>query len=88
MTPTEFDAGGGQVLAVYEPEDTGDEVDPLAIYDAVARDAARRADHGQRIVSMTALPSRHAGVGIGRTGSGYQTKVTIAVLFAAPDGPA
>ena len=88
MTPTELDAGGGQVLAVYEPEDTGDEVDPLAIYDAVARDAATRAGHGRRIVSMTALPTRHAGVALGRTGSGYQTKVTIAVLYGPPDGPA
>ena len=81
MTPMEFDAGPGDVLAVYAPPDTGDEIDPVEIYDQIARDAAGRAARGQRIVSMTSLPSRHAGVSLGRQGSGYQTKVTIAVLY-------
>jgi hypothetical protein len=84
MTPIEFEAGPGQVLAVYEPEDIGAEVDPEAIYSAVAADAATRASRGQRIVAMTTLPSRHAGVAFGRTGSGYETKVTVTVVYAMP----
>jgi hypothetical protein len=83
MTPIEFDAGAGQVLAVYEPDDTGAEVDPGSIYAAVAADAADRAARGQRIVTMTTLGSRHAGVAFGRTGSGYQTKVTVTVVYVS-----
>ena len=83
MMPTEFDAGAGQVLAVYEPDDTGLEVDPQAIYAEVAADAATRAARGQRIVAMTALPTRHAGVFMGKAGSGYQTKATIAVVYTS-----
>ena len=83
MTPTEFEAGPGQVFAVYEPDDTGTEVDPQAIYAAIAADAATRAARGQRIVSMTTLPSRHSGVAFGRTGSGYQTKVTVTVVYSS-----
>jgi hypothetical protein len=83
MTPTEFAAGAGQVVAVYEPDDTGMEVDPRAIYAEVAADAATRAASGQRIVAMTALPTRHAGVVMGKAGSGYQTKVTIAVVYTS-----
>jgi hypothetical protein len=83
MTRTEFDAGASQVLAVYEPDDTGTEVDPQAIYAEIAADAATRAERGQRIVAMTALPTRHAGVVMGKSGSGYQTKVTIAVVYAS-----
>ena len=85
MTPIEFEAGPGQVLAVYEPDDTGAEVDPQAIYASIAADAASRAARGQRIVAITTLPSRHSGVTLGRTGNGYETKVTVTVVYSSTE---
>jgi hypothetical protein len=82
MTPTEFDAGNGQTIAVYVSPDTGDEVDPTAIYAQIAKDAAQRAAAGERIVSIAAVPTRHSAAFMGREGSGYETKVAVAVVYA------
>jgi hypothetical protein len=77
-----FEAGPDQVIVVYTPADTGDELDPLAIAGEVAADAAARAADGFRIVSMTNMPLRHAGAYVGRQGSGYETSTAVHVVYA------
>jgi hypothetical protein len=82
MDPTEFQAGANQTIVVYLSPDTGSEVDPTAIYGDIAQDAAKRAAGGQRIVSMAAVPTRHSQGFMARQGSGYETKLAIAVVYA------
>ncbi len=82
MNVEEFGAGPEQLFVVYEPDDTGDEVDPAAIFAEIARDAARRAGEGYWIVSTLAIPARHAAVAFGREGSGFTTKVSVTVLYS------
>jgi hypothetical protein len=83
MNQVEFAAGGNQVIVVYSSGDTGTELDPVALYGAIAQDAARRASQGWRIVSTAAMPVRHAGTLMGLEGSGYETKASVAVVYAA-----
>jgi hypothetical protein len=82
MPPNEFDAGNGQSIVVYVSPDTGSEIDPTAVYGDIAKDAARRAAAGQRIVSLAAVPTRHSAAFLGREGSGYETKFAVAVVYA------
>jgi hypothetical protein len=78
---TEFNAGANQTIVVYVSPDTGEEVDPLALYGEIAEDAARRAEAGQRIVSVAAVPMRHAQGFVARQGSGFETKLAVAVIY-------
>jgi hypothetical protein len=83
----EFAAGEGQLMVLYEPFDSGEEIDAGALLAAIAADAARRLATGWRMVSMVGLPLRHAGVKLfGVEGSGYTTKAALGVLYAT--GPA
>ncbi len=84
MFPTEFIAGPNQTIVVYVSDDTGSEVDPTSLYAAIAGDAAQRSQKGERIVSMAAVPIRHSGAYLGRTGSGYETKLAVAVVYSMP----
>ncbi len=63
-------------------DDTSDEVDAAALYSEIADDAANRLTNGQRLISMAATPLRHANAFIGREGSGYETKIAVAVAYA------
>lgn len=81
MDVLEFGAGPDQVLVVYQPADTGGELEPLTIFSAVAADAAKRASNGDWIVTMTSMPLRHAGTAFGQEGSGYETKAVVAVVY-------
>jgi hypothetical protein len=83
MVPSEFSAGPNQMIVVYVSSDTGTEVDPAALYGEIAQDAARRAESGHRIVSMAAVPVRHTGAFLARQGSGYESKIAVAVIYAA-----
>ncbi len=83
METNEFNAGGGQTIVVYVSDDTSDEVDPAALYGEIADDAADRFVNGQRLISMAATPLRHANAFLGREGSGYETKISVAVVYAA-----
>ena len=47
----------------------------------IAADARERAASGLRLLSMTTIPLRHAGTAFGNDGSGYQTKVAVAVVY-------
>lgn len=78
---TELPAGPDHVIVVYRPEDAGTEIDALSIFSAIAADAKARAETGLRILSMTSMPLRHAGTAWGNDGSGYQTRVAVAVLY-------
>jgi hypothetical protein len=79
----EFDAGDGQLIVVYAPGDYGSEIDPMALYAEIARDAADLALHrGLHMVSMTSMPLRHSGAMMSRQGSGYETKAVVAVAYA------
>ena len=78
----EFNAGDNQSIVVYSSGDTGAEIDPAGLYAWVAKDAERRAGEGWRIVSMATVPLRHAGALMGREGSGYETKASVAVVYA------
>jgi hypothetical protein len=77
----EFEAGPDHVIVVYTPPDMSMELDPVAIFAAVAADASARAGSGLRLLSMTSMPLRHAGAWMGQEGSGYQTKVAVAVVY-------
>ena len=88
MTPAQatiaqeaFEAGPDHVIVVYQPADIGVELDPSAIFGAIAADATARARDGQRILTMTSLPLRHAGAWLGQEGSGFETKVAVAVTY-------
>ncbi len=83
MDPIELDAGAGQSIVVYVSPDTGSEVEPTELYGEIAEDAARRAERGLRIISMAAVPTRHAQAFLAREGSGYETKIAVAVVYAA-----
>jgi hypothetical protein len=83
MTPTEFDAGGGQTIAVYLSPDTGEQVDQDALFQEIAADSTERAGRGQRIVSVSMSPTRHSAVMFGREGSGYVSEMAITVVYAA-----
>jgi hypothetical protein len=76
-----FDAGPDQVIVLYQPADVSVELDPVGIFSRLAEDAAARAASGFRIVSMTAMGLRHAGTYLGQEGSGFETKVAVAVVY-------
>lgn len=81
MIAGEFEAGPDHTIVVYEPDDMGVELNPVEVFGEVAADAAARAGSGQHILSMTAMPLRHAGTAFGAEGSGYETKVAIGVVY-------
>ena len=82
MQSNEFSAGAGQTIVVYVSDDTSDEVDPDTMYGEIAEDAAARLLNGQRLVSLAASPLRHAQSFMGREGSGYETKIAVAVVYS------
>jgi hypothetical protein len=78
----DFPAGDGQVLVLYQPLDSGDEIDPEPLLAAVATDAAQRSAEGWSMSSIMGMPLRHAGVKLlGVEGSGYTTKAALGVLY-------
>ena len=81
IAQTEYPAGPDLVIVVYQPPDLGVEVDPTNLVGWIAADARERAKGGLRMLSMTSFPMRHAGTAFGNDGSGYQTKVAVAVLY-------
>ena len=76
----ELEAGPDQTIVVYRPRDDGSELDPVAIFGAIAEDASRRAAGGEWIVSTAVMPLRHAGAAFSEA-SGYQTKNAVAVVY-------
>ena len=83
METNEFPAGAGQTIVVYVSVDTSDEVDPGSLYGEIAQDAAARFAKGQRIISVAATPLRHSQGFMSRQGSGYETKISVAVVYAS-----
>jgi hypothetical protein len=81
VNPTEFDAGPGRKIAVYTPPDTGGEIDTEWTFGQVAADAAARASQGWQILSMTVVPLRHSAAFIAREGSGFESKISVVVLY-------
>ncbi len=77
----EFEAGPDQVIVLYQPADVSVELDPAGIFSQLAKEAAARAASGFRIVSMTSMGLRHAGTYLGQEGSGFETKVAVAVVY-------
>ncbi|HLY13330.1 MAG TPA: hypothetical protein VKR24_03190 [Candidatus Limnocylindrales bacterium] len=86
METNEFSAGAGQTIVVYVSNDTSNEVDPGSLFGEIAQDAAARLLKGQRIVSLAATALRHAQGFMSRQGSGYETKVSVAVVYASSAG--
>jgi hypothetical protein len=84
MPSVVLEAGPNQIIVVYSPADTAAEVDVAAAYGAVAADAADRSASGWRIVSTTAVTTRHAQAFMGREGSGYETKMSVVVVYSKP----
>ena len=82
MMQSEFSAGSSQTIVVYLPDDTSNEIDPDAVFHEIARDAEQRAQSGWRIVSTAVLPLRHTGAFLAREGSGFETKISVAVVYA------
>jgi hypothetical protein len=79
----ELPAGPDRIIVVYPSGDTGDELDAAALLAAIAADAGFRAADGWSLVSLVALPLRHAGVkAFGVQGSGYATKAAVGGLYS------
>jgi hypothetical protein len=78
---TEFDAGPGRKVVVYTPPDTGSEIDASWTFQVIAEDAAARAPQGWEMLSMTVVPLRHSAAFIAREGSGFESKISIVVLY-------
>jgi hypothetical protein len=78
---SDYEAGPDHVIVVYAPPDTGGEIDANVVFAAVAADASARAATGLRMLSMTSMDLRHSGVAFGAQGSGYATKVAVAVVY-------
>jgi hypothetical protein len=78
---SEFPAGDDQVIVLYDIPDQSVEIVPAEFFPMIAADAARRARDGWRIVSTSSIPLRHGGVVFGQNGSGFQTKMSIAVVY-------
>jgi hypothetical protein len=78
---TEYDAGPGRKIVVYTPPDTGGEIDASWTFGAIAEDAAARAGQRWQILSMTVTPLRHSAAFMAREGSGYESKISVAVLY-------
>ena len=81
MVQNAFGAGSGQLIVVYSPEDTGNEIDPDAVFAEIASDAAQRRTEGWRLASIAVMPLRHSGVLVGVDGSGYETRLSVAVAY-------
>jgi hypothetical protein len=82
MQKTEWSVGQNQVFVVYVSDDTGNELDPTAFYANIATDAQQYAQRGMRIAAMASVPLRHAQGYIAREGSGYETKMSVSVVYA------
>jgi predicted RNase H-like nuclease len=82
MTATDFNARNGQSIVLHVSPDTGSQIDPTSSYGEIGRDAGQRSAAGQRIVSVAAVPTRHAAASFGREGSGCETKLAVAVVYA------
>jgi len=80
---TDYEAGPGRKISVYTPPDTGGEIDPAWTFQAIAADAAMRAAQGWQILSMTVVPLRHSAAFIAREGSGYESKISVVVLYGS-----
>jgi hypothetical protein len=79
---TEWGIGLNQIFVVYVSDDSGNEVDPTAFYSNVAQDAQQYAAKGMRITAMASVPLRHAQGFVAREGSGYETKMSVSVVYA------
>jgi hypothetical protein len=77
----EIPVSSDRLIVVYLPPDTSEEVDAVALYTLVATDAGRRASKGWQLASIDPLNLGHAGLFVGRGGSGYETKVAITALL-------
>jgi hypothetical protein len=77
----DLEVGPDQVIVLYVPPDTGNEVDPVAIFGHIAADAAKRDRDGMRIASMHSMALRHGGVYLGRNGSGFETRVAVVAVY-------
>ena len=79
----ELPAGPDRILVLYPSGDSGEELAAEAYLAAIAADAGFRAEDGWTLVSLVALPLRHAGVKMfGTQGSGYTTKAAMGGLYA------
>jgi hypothetical protein len=78
----EFNAGPNQTIVLYSSGDTGAELDPGVLYRQIATDAELRAVGGWRIVSIAEIPLRHGGTFMGLEGAGFETKASVAVVYA------
>jgi hypothetical protein len=82
MLKTEWGIGLNQTFVVYVSDDTGSEIDPTVFYSNIATDAQQYAQRGLRIAAMASMPLRHSQGYIAREGSGYETKMTVSVVYA------
>jgi hypothetical protein len=81
MRISEYEAGPLRTIVVYEPPDTGGELDARVIFAAVAADAAERVKLGLTLQSLAVMPLRQAGLIVGLSGSGVESKAAIVVVY-------
>ncbi len=84
IEPFEIEAGPDQLLVLYSTEDTGDVINILDVWKAVASDAAKRAAEGWHIATMTVTPLRQTGTAgnvLFQTGGQYATQIAVTVAY-------
>jgi hypothetical protein len=82
---SEHMAGTGQKFVVYVSDDAGVGLDPEAIFEFIAVDAASEEEQGWRVVSMTVMPMRQMGTAgniVFQSGGQYATQAAVAVIYA------
>jgi hypothetical protein len=82
MLKTEWGIGLNQTFVVYVSDDTGNEIDPTVFYSNIANDAQQYAQRGMRIAAMASVPLRHSQGFVAREGSGFETKMSVSVVYA------
>lgn len=84
MERFEFAAGDGQQIVLYVSDDAGVGLEPEALVEEIAADAAELAGQGWRVVSMATMPLRQMGTAgniFFQSGGQYATKAAIVVVY-------
>jgi hypothetical protein len=79
MQRRECEAGDGQIIELYEPEDLGGELYPGGIFAFIADAGSMARNRGVRILSMTSMALRETNAFMGK--GSYQTKAAVAVVY-------
>lgn len=82
VTRHEIPVSPERKIVLYQPADTGGEIDPDVLFTLIAADAGRSPSDGWQLASLDTMNLRHSGIYLGQEGSGFETKLAVVALFA------